>query len=166
MRWARISSSFGAICGPAALLDLSAEVRYLPERKQFSVALRAQPQRDSASIEPLRFPYRLDHLQGTLVYRDGQATLEHFKAEHGAVKIAAEGTCNFLSDGRYSMRLDKLSIDRLRADRELIQALPERLRKVVAELRPGGDAEPPRRLEVDRRRRAGRTLAVALGPGR
>ena len=133
---------------PRGAADFSAEVRYLPERRQFSVALRAQPQRDSTSLDPLRFPYRLDHLQGTLVYRDGQATLEHFKAEHGAVKISAEGTCNFLSDGRYWMRWEKLSIDRLRADRELIQALPERLRKVVAGLRPGGTLNLRGALEV------------------
>ena len=135
---------------PRGAVDLSAEVRYLPGPKRFSVAVRAQPQRDNTSIEPIRFPYRLDHLQGTLDYRDGQATLQHFKAEHGAVKVAAEGNCSFLPDGRYSMRWDKLSIDRLRADRELVQALPERLRKSVAELRPSGPLNLRGWLEVAR----------------
>ena len=121
---------------PRGTVDLAAEVRYLPEQKHFSVGVRAQPQRESASIEPVRFPYRLDKLQGVLLYRDGHVTLEHVKAEHGPVKISTEGYCDFQPDGRWKMHFAGLSVDRLRADRELIQALPERLKKAVVELNP------------------------------
>ena len=80
---------------PRGTVDLSAEVRYLSEQQKFSVGVRAQPQRESTSIEPVRFPYRLDHLQGVLVYRDGHLTFEHCKAEHGSVKISSEGYMRF-----------------------------------------------------------------------
>ncbi len=123
---------------PRGVVDLTAEVRYLPEQKKFSVGVRAEPQRDTASIEPVHFPYRLDRLQGVLLYRDGHVDLQHFKGEHGAVKIAEEGSCDFQPDGRWAMRFTNLSVDRLRADRDLIQALPERLKKAVVELGPTG----------------------------
>ncbi len=123
---------------PRGVVDLTAEVRYWPEQKKFSVAVRAEPQRETASIEPVHFPYRLDRLQGVLLYRDGHVDLQHCKAEHGAVKIATEGSCDFQPDGRWAMHFAGLSVDRLRADRELIQALPERLKKAVVELGPTG----------------------------
>ena len=57
---------------------------------------------------------------------------------HGAVKISSEGFSTFQSDGRWNIQFTQLSVDRLRADRDLIQALPESLRKVLAELNPTG----------------------------
>ena len=123
---------------PHGVIDLTAEVRYWPEQKKFSVGVRAAPQRDSTSIEPVHFPFRMDRLQGALVYRDGHAAFEGFKAEHGQVKIAAAGFSDFLPDGRWHMHFDDLWADRLRADRDLVNALPERLRKVVTELNPTG----------------------------
>ncbi len=123
---------------PRGAVDLTAEIRYLSDEKKFSVGVRAQPQRENASIEPVRFPYRLDHLQGVLVYRDGHVTFERCKAEHGSVKISSEGYCDFLPDGRWNIHFANLSADRIRTDRELIQALPERLRKAVGELNPTG----------------------------
>lgn len=125
---------------PRGVVDLSAEVRYLPEQKKLSIGVQVTPQRDTVSIEPVRFPYRLDKLQGVWVYRDGHVDFQRCKAEHGAVKIATEGYCDFQPDGRWRTHLEKLSADRLRPDRdrELCQALPERLRKAVAELNPTG----------------------------
>ncbi len=48
---------------PRGVVDLTTEIRYLVEKKEFHVDVRAEPQRDSASIEPMYFPYRLDRLQ-------------------------------------------------------------------------------------------------------
>lgn len=127
---------------PRGTVDLTAEIRYLSDEKKFNVSVRVEPQRESASIEPVHFPYRLDHLQGVLVYRDGHVAFDRFKAEHGSAKIATDGYCDFLPDGRWGIHFDKLSADRLRPDRELIQALPERLRKVVVELNPTGSTNP------------------------
>jgi hypothetical protein len=123
---------------PRGVVDLTAEIRYLPEQRKFSVGVRAEPQRETASIEPVHFPYRLDHLQGVLLYRDGHVDLQHCKAEHGAVRVATEGLCDFWPDGRWAMHFTGLTVDRLRADRELIQALPERLKKALAEIGPTG----------------------------
>ena len=123
---------------PRGVVDLTAEVRYLPDQKKFNVSVRAEAQPDTASIEPVHFPYRLDRLQGVMVYRDGHVDVQGFKGEHGAVKVSSEVSCDFQPDGRWEMRFTDMSVDRLRADHDLIKALPERLRKAVVELLPTG----------------------------
>ena len=148
---------------PRGVVDLSAEVRYLVEQKKFNVSVRAQPQPQNASIEPVHFPYRLDHLEGVLGYRDGHVTFDRCKAEHGSVKVSAEGACDFLPDGRWNIHFAGLSADRLHADRELIQALPERLRKVVVELNPTGPVNLRGSVDFERTGPAGRAAPLALG---
>jgi hypothetical protein len=124
---------------PRGTIDLTAvKVQYWPEQKKFSVEVHAVPQRESTSIEPVQFPFRMDRLQGEVIYRDGKVTFEGFKAEHGQVKVAATGGCDLLADGRWHMHFGDLWADRLHADRDLINALPERLKKVVTELNPTG----------------------------
>ena len=124
---------------PRGIVDLNAEVHYRPKQQQFNVEVRAAPQRETASLDPVKFPYRLERLQGALTYRNGHVTFERFKAEHGAVKIAAEGFCDFQPDGRWIARFDRVSIDRVRiTDRDVNAALPDRLKKAVAELNPTG----------------------------
>ncbi len=123
---------------PSGTIDVTAEIRYLAEQKAFSVDVRAEPQPSNVSIELVRFPYRLDHLQGVLQYHDRHVTIQGFKATHGDVKISTDADCDFQPDGRWSIRFTKLWAERMLADRELTQALPERLRQAVEELKPTG----------------------------
>ena len=71
---------------PRGMIDLAADLHYVDGANLLSVSVRAQPRSEITSIEPAQFPYRLEKLQGTFAYRDGRATLERFKGEHGAVK--------------------------------------------------------------------------------
>ncbi len=123
---------------PRGAVDLTAEVRYLTETKQLSVTVRAEPQAETAAIEPVHFPYRLERLRGLLEYRDGHVVLHNIKAEHGLVRLTTGGWLHFDPDGRWRCRLEDLSVDRLRIDRDLIPALPERLKRALVELRPTG----------------------------
>lgn len=123
---------------PRGTIDLTADVRYLADTKKFTVAVHVEPQPESTSIEPVRFPYRLERLEGVLDYRDGRVTFDRCKAEHGAVKLAGRGWCEFQPDGRWHTRFDDLTIDRLAVDRELLQAMPPRLKKAMIALNPTG----------------------------
>jgi len=124
---------------PRGRVDLTADVRYRPEQKQFNVAVRAAPQRETTSLDPVKFPYHLEQLQGVLTYRNGHVAFERFKAKHGTVTIEAEGFCDFQPDGRWLAHFDNVSIDRIPiADRDVNTALPDRLKKAVAELNPTG----------------------------
>ncbi len=123
---------------PRGRIDLGCEIRYVPGAEKLRIRVRAEPQGDSTSIEPLHFRYRLEKLQGVLTYSDGHVTLKRFKAEHGPVKISAGGHCNLRADGGWRFHFDTLAVDRLRLDRELTQALPARLRTTVGRLKLGG----------------------------
>ncbi|MFW5692817.1 MAG: AsmA-like C-terminal region-containing protein, partial [Thermoguttaceae bacterium] len=123
---------------PRGVVDVSAEIRYLAEKRHLSLTTRIRPQADTTSIEPVRFPYRMEKLQGEIAFRDGRVSFDRLEAEHGAVHISTAGDCEILPDGRWLLRLSGLSVDRLRFDRDLVQALPGGLRKSLAGLNPAG----------------------------
>ena len=136
---------------PRGMIDLAADIRYQDGPRLLGVTVRAEPHSEITSIEPTRFPYRLENLQGVFTYRDGRVTMERLKAEHQAVKVAAGGTCDFLPDGGWHLRFEGLTVDRLRNDRDLMQAVPERLKKTAGRdqsqrrLQPAGKPRPGRR---------------------
>lgn len=122
---------------PHGEVNLVAEISYLPGRN-LSVSVLAEPQSETAWIEPIQFPYRLEKLEGAMAYRDGRFTIDRLRASHGHVKLAATGYCDFLTDGSWQFRIENLAVDQLVPDRELIQALPNRVRKSLGGLNPSG----------------------------
>jgi hypothetical protein len=121
------------------MIDLDdVEIRLLAGQERPTVTFRATPQPGTTSIESVRFPYRLDDLRGTLVYRDGEVTIEGFRGRHDNVSLSATLECRFFSDGGWHLRAGGLSVDRFRLDREVVSALPDRLKRLVEELKPSG----------------------------
>ena len=137
---------------PRGTIDLTADLSHLDATNRLDLTVRARPKAETCSIEPLAFPYRLEKLQGMLEYSGGQVKIERFKAEHGPVKVAAGGSCGFLPDGGWHLRLDGLTVDRLHLDRdrELRQALPARLRKAIEEINPSGPISLRGKFELAR----------------
>ena len=124
---------------PQGMVDLrDVHVQYASAGRKLSVSFQAEPRRENASIQPVRFPYRLERLQGLLDYRDGQVAIGKFRGEHGNVTVASDGQGALLPGGGWTFRFDNLFVDRLRFDRELVQALPAFLKKTVGELSPTG----------------------------
>lgn len=116
-------------------------IRYCPQfppPQRLRISLRAVPQPGTTSIEPVNFPYRLENLRGTLVYRDGHVTIDSLRAEHGEVRLVGKVTCDFQPDGNWGLRLDDLSVDQLEIDREFVRHLPERFKEAVRQWNPGG----------------------------
>jgi hypothetical protein len=132
------------------IVDLAAQVHYRTGQERPSVVLRAELHPDSVSIEPVYFPYRLEKLRGVLTYQDGHVSLEHLKGEHGTTSFSAAATCDFLPDGSWRLRLERLAADRVRTDRDLVQSLPSRLRKALLELNPTGPWNITGELELAR----------------
>ncbi|MBN2021238.1 MAG: AsmA-like C-terminal domain-containing protein [Pirellulales bacterium] len=126
---------------PRGAVNLDAELQWLVDRKKLNLTVSAVPQTENSSIEPKAFPYRLEKLHGKLVYRDGHVSVDRFQAEHGQVTVSCNGSCDFLPDGSWHVRLGDVAVDHLRLDRELIQALPARLRKGLVRLDPRGPAD-------------------------
>ncbi len=127
-----------ALLQPRGIIDITANVRYLDQSNLLDVTVRAEPRSDTCSLEPVRFPYRLENVQGVFSYGSGRVTFERCSAWHGPVKMACNGTCSFQPDGGWQLRLERLSVDRLRMDRQLMQALPPQLKKGLGELNATG----------------------------
>ena len=135
---------------PRGMVDLKADVHYLVESKKLNLDVRVWPHAESTSICPVHFPYRMEKLAGALHYRNGHVTLQRFKAEHGPVRMSTTGQCELMPDGGWRLHLAGLSVDRLRMDRELLSALPERLKKAITTLEPVGPIDLRGSFDLER----------------
>jgi hypothetical protein len=130
---------------PHGKIDLNANVRYESRTKKTTVTLRAFPRDDSTSIgtsiEPVSFPYRMRLHRGSIFYHDGHAELENLDVAHGGTHMRTMGSCDLAADGGWRLLLRDMRIDRLRLhgeDHELEAALPDALKRAIAELKPTG----------------------------
>ncbi len=123
---------------PRGAVDLDIDLVYECNARRTNLKLRARPRSETSSLEPNYFPYRLDKLHGTFYYQDGHAELENVEAVHGRTLITTGGSCDIAPDGGFKLKLKNLAVDRLKADHDLLAALPEGLRRIVGELKPAG----------------------------
>lgn len=123
---------------PQGSIDLVTEVRYVSAAKTTDIHVRAEPVNDTCSLQPAAFPYRLEKVRGVFVYRKGHIDLGNVRAVHDRTPFAANGSCDFDEDGNWHLKLERLTVDRLRADRDLVGALPAKIKKTVLDLNPTG----------------------------
>lgn len=109
-------------------------IHYLAEPKRLDVRFRAKPHPEVTSIEPVSLPYRLEQLQGVLVYEDGLIRVENFEGNHGNARITAKVACRFTPDGSWNLRFDDMLVERLQLDNDLTRAVPERFRPAITGL--------------------------------
>jgi hypothetical protein len=121
---------------PRGAVDLTAQVRYLSDNKQFNVTVRVEPLAETTSIEPVALPYRLENVEGVITYRDGKVELSDMRARHGLTQVSARGVSEAHPDGSWYLYFDNVAVDRLHFDRDLLLALPAGLRSVVNQLNP------------------------------
>ena len=123
---------------PRGEVDARVQVRWRSGQARPEMSVWLWPRAEETSIEPVFLPYRLENLTGQFHYANGRVQIEGLRGSHGAVTVEGQGSCEFDGDGSWRLRLDRFAVDRLRADRELQQALPPRLRKAVQKLDPQG----------------------------
>jgi hypothetical protein len=123
---------------PRGNAEFTARIRHRLGTRQTDVELEATPRGDTVSIEPAWFPYRLERLQGRLVWRDGLLRFEGVRGVHARTTVTTEGTCRFLPDGGWHVSFARLTADRFRIDHDVLRALPAGLQRAVAETRLKG----------------------------
>ena len=123
---------------PSGLVDFASRVDYRTGDELPRISLTVKPHQRTVSIEPVFFPYRLDQLDGVIVYRNGIVTLTDIRAMHGRTSLSAAGVWSPTSLGGWRLVLEKLSIDRLTPSRDLMLAAPPALWKVIDSLKPSG----------------------------
>ena len=137
--------------GPKGAVDVQTlHLQFCPNDPSPNILLIASPHKDTVSIQPLAFPYRMEQLVGGFVYRDGLVSVERFQAQHDRTRITGSGQCTFDPNGSWSLELYDLFVDQLQFDRELIRALPQPLRQVHSTLRLQGAMNMRGKLSLSR----------------
>lgn len=119
---------------PRGLVTLDSEIRFNLRDKTIHTAIRAEPVGDTVSIEPTYFPYRMEQLRGIFTFADGRLEMQGVECRHNETQLSASGECFIDPQQGWSLKLARLFADRLSVDRDLLDALPEALRKPTAAL--------------------------------
>ncbi|HWB12251.1 MAG TPA: AsmA-like C-terminal domain-containing protein [Pirellulales bacterium] len=128
---------------PRGMMNVDAVLHHAAGARKPSLTVTLRPVNDAegntaVSIEPLYFPYRLEKLRGVFTYEQGQVTLTGMRAEHRTTRLSGQGKCLLDGEGGWQLHFDRLEVDRLRADRDLISALSGGLKRAVTALQPRG----------------------------
>ena len=123
---------------PRGMLKIDSEVRYKVREKTLRTVVRAEPVDETVSIEPTYFPYRMEKVHGKFTLADGRLQIEQLRAEHGRTQLTALGECFVDPNGGWRLQLERVAVDRLSADRDLLNALPEVMKKATGSMEPTG----------------------------
>ncbi len=118
------------------------QLQYLAASRDLNIDVMAQ-KRDadrnvegrSITIKPSWLAYQLDDVVGAVRYRDGVAELQRVKAKHGDASVELTGRFESLPDEQWKFEASEVIVENLRANHELVSALPRRLGNAIARLK-------------------------------
>ncbi len=129
---------------PRGTLDLLKVDMTLPPGKQLDLQVEAvlkessdDPEANYVSIYPVWFPYQLNHLTGKVRIGDGRITLTGMRGKHHKTWVACHGSGHY-SEQSWSVGLRNLLVSSLKADEDLLTAVPRSLAIPLAHLRYQG----------------------------
>ena len=108
-------------------VNLAAQIHYRTDEKQLNLHFQAVP-RAGLSLCTDRFPYKIENVAGEIRYENGHVIAETLTGTHRNTQLRSGLDCRFTADGQSVLLLERLTIDQLQADRELLDALPKHLR--------------------------------------
>ncbi len=125
---------------PQGTIDFIADIEHHVGTPGAGLTITATPHERSVAIEPACFPFRLEQLDGTFVYSDGHVQATGMRGLHGRTIVESNALWSPAPGRGWRMVIDKLSVDRLTTDRDLLQAAPPELRRALERLKPSGGA--------------------------
>ncbi len=140
---------------PAGVLDrLVVNVAHDPDRQttQWELAGSQDPcaaHMDGRTMSMFlkQFPYALQNISGRFIYRNGVLQFDEVRARHDNTSLQAHGKVFSDQEGR-RLVFDRLVVEGLRADRDLLAAAPSGLRQVAEHLHPSGQMTLDGRLDL------------------
>jgi len=123
---------------PSGNVDMQAEVTYVTGSAKPTISVVVSPRVESTTIKPKFFPYLMEQIEGTFSYKDGKVLMSQLRARHGRTTLRTNGSGDFRDDGSWEVKMEGLAVDRLMARRDLTDALPTKLQKLIEYLRPSG----------------------------
>jgi hypothetical protein len=106
-----------------------------------AISVSLQPRARSVSLQPLKFPYRFEQVDGTAKFEAGRVDLANLRARNDRVEYAAtSGSWQATQDGGWHLDFRGLDAYRLAPDRDrrLAAALPSALQSILQRLQPTG----------------------------
>jgi hypothetical protein len=135
---------------PKGRINLTAKAVHVTGQADADVEVVIQPVEATVSIDPVYFQYHLDQLQGAIKYHQGQVEWKAVQGRHGSTTIRSAARFQADPSGRWHIDFSQIEADRLRADRDLLAALPTDLRRAVSQLAPTGPINMNGSLSLDR----------------
>ncbi len=123
---------------PIGRVGFRADIRHQVGDKKPSILLDVNPLRQTVSVEPTFFRYRLDKLDGSISMNDGKVTMKNLRASHGQTTMMTDATWVRTPQGGWQFDLSNLHVDRLTANYDFVLASPLGLRKVIEAIKPKG----------------------------
>ena len=118
--------------------DAHVQATYSTREGKFSLRFDTVPSEKSVSICPAVFPYKIEELEGTLSYRDGEITARDIRGRSGPAVFYANAVSRFEADGSWQFGLFPITVDQLPIDHRLENAATEDIRRMLSALRLAG----------------------------
>ncbi len=123
---------------PQGRVDFTIRALCEPGQAEPLISMVLQPRERSVSIEPAKFPYRLEQIEGKATYHAGRVEFHNVMARHGRAVFSAVNGSWQPGPGGWQLQLAGVNVDRLTPHRDLFAALPARWQRTVERLQPGG----------------------------
>ncbi|MBR5711913.1 MAG: hypothetical protein IKX40_14250 [Thermoguttaceae bacterium] len=132
---ARLINELGITGSVNAQVDIAMR---LDVDKNPKLQIHAVPTDKDFSLRANSFPYRLEKVSGTIEYEDGRFTIKDFTGYHNQTLVCCQVNGMVIPGVGWKAKLSKVAIDRLKIDRDLIEAIPESMRKSLTSLNLNG----------------------------
>ena len=106
--------------------------------KSPKLQIHAVPTDKDFSLRANSFPYRLEKVSGTIEYEDGRFIIKDFTGRHNQTLVCCQVNGMVIPGVGWKAKLSKVAVDRLKIDRDLIEAIPESMRKTLTSLNLNG----------------------------
>lgn len=125
--------------------NVQANFEYLPAARKthMEVVIQQGPvdQNDamrSITVNPKAFPYRVENISGTVIYKDGQFWMKKLRGGHGRVRLATQGHGTVAPNGDWSVNFSDIIVDQLHMDDSFMSALSPRFRRSLSQVAMDG----------------------------
>jgi hypothetical protein len=126
---------------PQGRIDFSAHALKPADAVEPTIEVVLKPRAETVSIEPTMFRYRLDKMQGSVVYQKGRVDCQKIVATHDRTMFTADsGVWQATPDGGWQFVLTNVTADRLALYRDFLNAMPSGsgLQSTIERLQPTG----------------------------
>ena len=125
--------------GVAGVFDADVSVRMrLGVDSKPNIRIRAVPRGGDASICARCLPYRIENLSGEITFSDNCFHIENFAGAHDQARFGCQIDGALIPGEGWAARLTGTTVDQLQMNRELLEALPESVRRLLSAINLSG----------------------------